>query len=297
MTRESVSEHYRSGPLGPRVQAALQAAGLNSPGVSWEAFAPIDEFHVGGLDATRALAQALAPDPRATVLDLGSGLGGPARMLAAERGCDVTGVDLSDEFVAVATSLTSLAGSDQRVRFQVADVTALPFADQSFDHAVTIHVAMNIADRAGFYAEARRVLRLGGRLAILDVVARAGDGGSGDGGDGGDGEPLRFPVPWSTTPETSHLLTLGETIAELKLATFDIIDAVDRTAWSLDWFAAQGRAAAARGRAAAAAGSPPPLGLGVVMGDRFAAMGANLVANMTAGRVGVAQIVASRGDR
>ena len=279
MTREPVSEHYRSGPLGPRVQAALKAAGLSSPGVSWEAFAPIDEFHVGGLDATRALAQALAPDPGATVLDLGSGLGGPARLLAAERECDVTGVDLSDEFVAVASSLTSLAGLDQRVRFQAADVTALPFADASFDHAVTIHVAMNIADRAGFYDEARRVLRPGGRLAILDIV-------DGD----GDGEPLTFPVPWSTTPETSHLLTSGETIAELNTAMFEIVDAVDRTAWSLDWFAAQGRAAAATG-------FPPPLGLGVVMGDRFAAMGANLVANMTAGRVGVAQIVATRGDR
>jgi SAM-dependent methyltransferase len=277
VTREPVSEHYSSGPLGPRVQAALSAAGLDSPGVSWEAFAPIDEFHVGGIEATRELARALSPEPKSSVLDLGSGLGGPARLLAAERDCDVTGVDLSDEFVAAASTLTSLAGLEEHVRFRRGDVTALPFADARFDHAVTIHVAMNIADRAVFYAEARRVLRPGGRLAVLDVVA-------------GDGEPLTFPVPWSTTAATSHLLTMPDTMAELNEAGFEIADAVDRTAWSLDWFAAQGRSAAA-------AGAPPALGLQVVMGDRFAAMGANLVANVIGGRVGVAQIVATRADR
>jgi hypothetical protein len=138
------------------------------------------------------------------------------------------------------------------------------------------------------------MLRPGGRLAILDVVASDGRG---------DGEPLTFPVPWSTTAAGSHLLTMSDTIAALNEAGFEIVEAVDRTAWSLDWFAAQGRAAAVAGAPAAqsgggaAAATAPALGLQVVMGERFAAMGFNLVASLTAGRVGVAQIVATRGER
>ncbi len=278
MTRDTVSEHYSSGPLGPRVRAALAAAGLDRPGVSLEAFAPLDEFHVGGLAATRELTLALAPEPGASVLDLGSGLGGPARLFAAECSCEVTGVDLSDEFVAVASTLTSLTGLEERVHFRTGDVTALPFADASFDHAVTIHVAMNIADRAGFYAEARRVLRAGGRLAILDVVAT-------------DGEPLNYPLPWSTAATSSHLLTMFETIAVLNEVGFEVVEAVDRTPWSLDWFAEQGRAARAAANDGVAAS---PLGLQVVMGDRFGEMGLNLFAALTAGHAGVAQIVAMR---
>src|ERR1700684_416572 len=117
MAHDDVREHYGTEPLWGRVQDALRRAGLDG-NRQWSEFAPLDEFHTRGLPATRELAQALEPKRGDAVLDVGSGLGGPARVLAAEYGCDVTGGDLSAEFVDVATKLTERAGLSSLVRFQ-----------------------------------------------------------------------------------------------------------------------------------------------------------------------------------
>jgi SAM-dependent methyltransferase len=237
----------------------------------------LDEFHTRGLPATRELAQALAPSAGDTVLDVGSGLGGPARLLAAEHGCEVCGVDLSAEFVDVAARLTARTGLADAVRFQVADALGLPFPDAAFDHAWTQHVAMNIADRARLYSEVRRVLRPGGRFAVYDVVALAGDGG-----------PLRFPVPWAAGPDTSFLLTADETRAAVRTAGFAEVSFLDQSALAAEWF----RALVAGVRGLAGGGAAPLIGLPVVMGEGFPAMAANLADNLIHGRVGVIQLVA-----
>jgi SAM-dependent methyltransferase len=165
MASDAVRRHYGTTPLWDRVHAALTQAGLDGEAVAWPAFAPLDEFHTRGLSATRELADALSPARGDTILDVGSGLGGPARLLAADYGCDVTGIDLSSEFVDVANRLTERTGLSAQVRFQQGDATRLPFTDAAFDHAWTQHVAMNIADRSGLYekratsVEARRTVR------------------------------------------------------------------------------------------------------------------------------------------
>ncbi|MDR3670618.1 MAG: class I SAM-dependent methyltransferase, partial [Holophaga sp.] len=102
--------------------------------------------------------------------------------LAAVFGAQVTGIDINPAFVEVARMLAERCGLGERARFLQADALDLPFLDASFDHAWTQHVAMNIADRAGFYGSLRRVLKPGGSLPIYDGVA-------------GDGTPLAFPVP------------------------------------------------------------------------------------------------------
>lgn len=275
MSQDQVLKHYGTEPLWDRVQAALELAGLDTDGVDWSAFAPLDEFHTRGLVATRELAQELEPGAGDTVLDVGSGLGGPARLLAAEYGCDVTGVDLSAEFVAVASKLTERAGLVDQVRFLQGDATQLPFSDGAFDHAWTQHVAMNIADRRRLYEGIRRVLAPGGRFAIHDVVAA-------------DGEPLRFPVPWSRTPETSFLLTAPETRAALSEAGFEEVSFLDQTKVSTDWFAT-------RTTATSAEETVTPVGLPVVMGADFPEMAANLAENLARGRVGVIQLVVRAG--
>jgi SAM-dependent methyltransferase len=270
MAANAVQEHYGTEPLWGRVQDALRGAGLDGDRQWWE-FAPLDEFHTRGLLATRELVQALAPEPGDAVLDVGSGLGGPARFLAAEHQCDVTGIDLSSEFVDVATRLTQRAGLSESVRFRQGDALDLPFADASFDHAVTLHVAMNIADRPRLYAGIRRVIRPGGRLALYDVVA-------------GNGEPVRFPVPWSRDAGTSVLLTADATREAVAAAGFDELTFADQSRESAEWF--QALISGAGGAAA------PAIGLPVVMGDQFPVMAANLADNLIHGRVGVIQIVA-----
>ena len=132
--------------------------------------------------------------PSSHVLDLGSGLGGPARTLAELTGCTVTGIDLTPEFCEVATALSEWTGLSDRTRFQVGDATATGLPDAAVDAAMTVHVAMNIPDKAALYAEAFRVLRPGGRFVVYDVLQ----------GEGGD---VQYPVPWANDPSTSFLAT------------------------------------------------------------------------------------------
>jgi len=145
--------------------------------------APADEFHVGGLDATRELAEQMELAPGLQILDVGSGIGGPARYFAAERQCKVTGVDLTEEFVQVARSLTRRTKLENLVEFVQASALNLTFNPETFDRAYMIHVGMNISDKAGVFREVRRVLKPGGKFAIFDYV-RTKDG------------PITYPVPW-----------------------------------------------------------------------------------------------------
>jgi SAM-dependent methyltransferase len=255
------------------VEDALHRAGLDAPNLSWSDLAPLDQFHVRGLAATKELAAALPLAPGSHVLDVGSGLGGPARFLAAATGCRVTGVDLSAAFVEVATMLAERAGLADRVAYREADALALPFPEASFDHAWTQHVAMNIANRARLYGEIHRVLKPGGRLAIYDVVK----------GEGGD---LIFPVPWARVPEISFLVTPDAMRAALTAAGFSELSFEDKTEPGLAWYAEQ--------QARAAAGGRPALGIHVVMGPEFSGMAANLGRNLREGRARLVQVVVER---
>jgi SAM-dependent methyltransferase len=221
------------------------------------------------LAATAELAQLAGIASGMAVLDVGSGVGGPARFLAATCGCHVAGVDLSEPFVEAARYLTERTGQAAQVSFQAGSALDLPFDSDRFDAALLQHVAMNISDRPLLYREIRRVLKPGGRFATYDVVL----------GDGKSDDDVHYPAPWARTPATSFLLTASATREAVEAAGFRTLVWQDDSATAKTW-AGQVRTA-----------PPPSPNLGVVMGPDFAQLSANLGRNIIEGRVGILSAV------
>src|SRR5579872_3391880 len=187
-----VREHYKAAGLTDRIKPALAAIVPESQMLTVAQLAPLDQFHTRGILATAELAQAAGLDASTRVLDLGCGIGGPARYLAATFGCNVTGIDLSAAFIDAAIYLTARCGLSDRVSFQVGDALHLPFEDAAFDAVFLQHVAMNIEDRDAAYAEVRRVLAPGAKFITYDLVLRDGD--------------VLYPAPWARDASASFLL-------------------------------------------------------------------------------------------
>jgi sarcosine/dimethylglycine N-methyltransferase len=259
---DGVRGHYRATGLTERLKTALAVFGPEDQLLSPQQLAALDQFHTCGLAATAELAKLAGITADMSVLDVGSGVGGPARFLAATCGCRVTGIDLSEPFVDAARYLTERTGQGGQVAFQVASALELPFDDGSFDAVFLQHVAMNISDRARLYREIRRVLKQGGRFATFDAVSLSAE--------------LHYPVPWARTPATSFLLTAAATREAIEQAGFRALLSQDDSETAKAWFA--------RLRAS---GPLPSPNLGVVMGPDFAQLAANLGQNIMEGRIGI----------
>lgn len=201
----SVEAHYGGERFAERI---LEAAAKDGVSITPESIAEADQFHGGGIEATRGLARLGNLEPGTKVLDIGCGLGGPARVLASEFGCDVTGLDLTPEFVRSAGVLTESCGLSGSVRFELGDATAMPFGDNTFDVAWTQHAVMNIRDRDRLWSEAFRVVKPGGRLLMHDVLR-------------GSGREPDFPLPWARDPSVSFLQTVKETQESLSSVGFE----------------------------------------------------------------------------
>ena len=259
---DGVRDHYRTTGLTERLKTALTAFGADEQRLTPQQLAALDQFHTRGLAATVELAKLAGINADMSVLDVGSGVGGPARLLAETYGCRVTGVDLSEPFVDAARYLTERTGQSGQVLFEPASALELPFDDGRFDVALLQHVAMNISDRTRLYREIRRVLKSGGRFAIYDVVLNSGD--------------PHYPVPWARTPATSFLLTAAATREAIEPAGFRTLAWQDDSAAANAWFAQLREA-----------GPPPSPNLGVVMGPDFAQLATNLGRNLMEGRLGI----------
>lgn len=242
-----ISGHYASGDLLQRLNAALREDGADPDNPTAEALAPYDHFHGRGLEATEEVAGLLTVPASHHLLDIGSGIGGPARYMAERFGCRVTGIDLTAEFCAVARHLTALLGLEDKVSIHEGDALALPFADSGFDGAYSMNVSMNIADKDGLYREIRRVLKPGGWLVLSELAQ----------GPGGD---IAYPTPWATDAGASFLATPKETRDRLEAAGFAIEASHDVSERS-EAFSARSRAAVERGE------KPPHRAVSLVHGE------------------------------
>lgn len=268
----AVARHYGGTDLLARIFAGLDAVGADRNRLRTDDLAPVDEFHIGGREATTHAVAKMALAAGQHVLDIGCGLGGAARYMAAQFGCKVTGIDLTPEFIAVANTLTELTGLQDKAAFEVASAIAMPFEDQAFDAAITLHVAMNIPQRAALYAETARVMKPGAILAIFDVMKKSD-------------EDLVYPVPWAGSAGTSHLTTPEEMRTLLGEAGFEVGEVEDRTDFAVEFF---------KQRLAAAADGPPPLGIHLIMGADAPAKLKNVLRNIEAGRIAPVQMIAVR---
>ena len=231
--KADISGHYASGDLLQRLRAALAEDGADPDNPSIAALAPYDQFHGRGLEATEEIAGQLAISTGDHILDVGSGIGGPARYMADRFGCRVSGIDLTAEFCQVARALTRSLGLQEKVAIHEGDALAMPFEAERFDGAYSMNVSMNIADKDGLYRSIHRVLKPGGWL-VLSEIAR------------GPGDDVTFPVPWAGESGSSFLATPAQTREGLEAAGFAVETLYDVTDRSLD-FGARSRAAVERG--------------------------------------------------
>jgi ubiquinone/menaquinone biosynthesis C-methylase UbiE len=272
---DSVAEHYTLGTLLTKITAGIESIGKTPASVTVDDLAPVDEFHIGGRQASEEFTSQLGLTGNDHVLDVGCGIGGTSRFVASRFGCRVTGVDLTPEFVETGTTLCEWVGLDEQIELRCGNALSMPFAEGRFDAAIMLHVGMNIADKARLFSEVYRLLRPGAVFGVYDVMKTGND-------------ELKYPVPWSSVAETCALATQAQYVAALQQAGFDIIEVDNRREFAADFFAET------RERLATAGGNPPPLGVHIAMGESAPAKINNMVENIAAGCCAPVEIIARR---
>lgn len=275
MTHASrVTEHYSRGDLLQRLTRALEEDGADPLRPSLEALAPYEHFHGRGLEATEEMADAVEIRASDHLLDIGSGIGGPARYLARRFGCRVSGIDLTPEFCEVARHLSRLLGLERGIAFEIGDALAMPFADATFEGAYSMNVSMNIADKPALYREIRRVLKPGAWLMLSEIAQGPG------------GEP-EYPTPWARTPQASFLATPEDTLRALREAGFDVMHSRSTRAETLA-FGAHSRALVEKG------GKPPHRAVQLIHGDIAKQAMANTARGLERGSLEPIEILSRR---
>ena len=265
-----VVEHYSQGDLLATIKTALLKQGKSIETLTEQELLTFDELHVGGREATQQLTAKISLPEEALILDVGSGLGGPVRVLNAGNSRRVVGVDLAFEFCEVASALTQKQTSENCLGFVNGNALSLPFKSNLFSAILNQHCSMNIRNKKRLYQECFRALKPGGFLLVHDITA-------------GQNQPILFPVPWAKTAEVSFLLDWGELKQQILEAGFNLKLENDITDRSYAWYGQQKQRSQ---------NSPkPPLNQKMIFGENLKAMAGNMKQNMKEKRINVIEAV------
>ncbi|MDF1715282.1 MAG: methyltransferase domain-containing protein [Antarcticimicrobium sp.] len=210
-----VQDHYGSADIVERILAAAAQPVVEGAPISAEMLFPFDQLHGRELVATKDHAAKLNPAADTHLLDVGSGIGGPARYFANVFGCRVTGIDVTPEFVAAATDLTRRTELAEKVDFVEGNAVKMPFKSATFDHAYCFYVGMNLPDKPSVIRECFRVLKPGGNLLWTEVTSNSGD-------------PY-YPLPWARDAAGSHVGTSEKLLDHIREAGFELLSVDDET--------------------------------------------------------------------
>ena len=259
----AIADHWGRGDVYGLIVSALDKLSMPLEGLTVADLAPVDHFHARGLAATVELADQLPIKAGQHIVDIGCGLGGPARYIAKRFQCTVSGVDITRPFVKAANKLTALVRMEGQVNIEHGDGQRLPYPNACFDGGYTQHVTMNVADRPGFFAQAYRVLKPGAFFALTEH------------GLGTTGDP-HYPLPWSADGSGAYLVTPSETQAFLEETGFEDIVVEDTGAAYVAGYKVMIEKAEK--------GALPPLGIHILLGETALDKIRNAARNIEEGR-------------
>jgi SAM-dependent methyltransferase len=267
---KAIADHWGRGDVYGLIVSALNIMSKSLECLTVEDLAPVDHFHARGFPATIELADRLPIKSDQHILDIGCGLGGPARYIAKRFRCTLSGIDITEPFVEAANKLTTLVRMEGQVKIWHGDGQRLPYPDSHFDGAYTQHVTMNVADRRKFFAEAYRVLKPGAFFALTEH------------GLGEKGNP-HYPVPWSDDGSVAYLVPPSETRTVLEETGFEHIVVEDTGAKYVAGYKVMVEKAER--------GALPPLGIHILMGETASQKMRNAARNIEEGRTHPIQLI------
>ena len=243
-----VIEHYQGNNLYDSIVDGLRKSGLNMDNLSPENLSAADEFHIGGTEATDFVCDKVGNFAGQKLLDVGCGIGGPARFISNRMGCEVVGVDLTPDFVRTGNLLTDLVCMANAVTLMEGNAAKLSFRPSSFDAAYMMHVGMNISDKRGTFKEVNRVLKDRGLFVIYDVMCLKE-------------QQLTYPLPWASNKEGSAVDAPETYQSILEAEGFAVTEIDVKRDFAVGFFESMMKKME---------GGPPPLGLHLVMGSNTA---------------------------